>query len=107
MKIPEKMKRKYFVVVGLQLTKPGLFEVRGIEADRLREGVSAYVGVSMFVLSCLQIRVSACGVCVNVDSMGGFNHCVFFPIIFIMEWQNEDVGGFRLQCLTEGLKEDK
>ena len=45
--------------------------------------------------------------CVNVDSMGGFNHCVFFPIIFIMEWQNEDVGGFRLQCLTEGLKEDK
>lgn len=36
--------------------------------------------------------------CVNVDSMGGFNHCVFFPMIFIMEQQREDVGGFRLQC---------
>lgn len=59
----------------------------------------------MFVLNCLQIwgeRELVC-VCVNVDSMGGFNHCVFFPIIFIMEQQKEDVGGFRLQHLKEGL----
>lgn len=49
------MKRKHFVAVGLALTKLGLFEVRGTEADRLHEGVSTYVGVNMFVLNCLQI----------------------------------------------------
>lgn len=36
--------------------------------------------------------------CVDVDSMGGFNHCVFFSI-FIAEQQK----GFRLQRLKEGL----
>lgn len=41
--------------MGLALTKLGLFEVRGIEADRLHEGVSTCVGVNMFVLNCLQI----------------------------------------------------
>lgn len=50
------MKRKYFVAMGLALTKSGLFEVRDSEADSLHEGVTAYVGVNMFVLNCLQIR---------------------------------------------------
>lgn len=40
-------------------------------------------------------------VCVNVDSMDGFNHCVFFLIIHILEQQKEDVGGSRLQCLKK------
>lgn len=38
---------------------------------------------------------------VNVDSMGGFNHCVFFLIIHIMKQQKEDVGGSRLLCLKK------
>lgn len=41
-------------------------------------------------------------VCVNVDSMGGFNHCVFF-LIPITKQQKEVVGGSKLQCLKEGL----
>lgn len=63
------MKRKYFVAVGLALTKLGLFEVRGIQADSLHEGVFTYVGVSMFVLNCLQIWGERELVCVNVDPL--------------------------------------
>lgn len=73
------MKGKYFVAMGLALTKLGLFEVRGIEADRLHEGVSAYVGVK-YVCAELFADLGREGarVCANVDSMGGFNHC-FLP----------------------------
>lgn len=35
-------------------------------------------------------------VCVNIDSTGSFNHCVFF-LIPTTEQQKESVGGSRLQ----------
>ena len=35
-------------------------------------------------------------VCVIIDSMGSFNHCVFF-LIPTTEQQKESVGGSRLQ----------
>lgn len=92
------MKGKYFVAVGLAQIKLRLFEVRGIQADRLCGGASTYAGVNMFVLNCLQIWGEGKVVCVNVDSMGGFNHWVFFLIIPITEQQKEDVGGSRLGC---------
>ena len=41
------------------------------------------------------VRVCVC-VCVIIDSMGSFNHCVFF-LIPTTEQQKESVGGSRLQ----------
>lgn len=64
------------------------------------------MGVSMFVLNCLQIwgeRELVC-VCVLMWIPWVASIIVFSSqLFFIMERQKEDVGGFRLQHLKEGL----